>query len=111
MLATLENQEGVSPCQDELHTYQASHEEAPVVEVAQALPQAKLWPCPGGSGSDCGWLQGGLPAAAGCLLLACRQGLKTRESQAMGCTSTTCATHVGWKHKPAPCLVAKPDAA
>ena len=37
MLATLENQEGVSPCQDELHTYQASHEEAPVVEVAQAL--------------------------------------------------------------------------
>ena len=105
MLATLEHQEGVSPGQDGLHTYQASHEEAPVVEVAQALPQAELWPGPGRSGGG-GWLRCGLPAAAGCLLLACWRRLKTCEAQAMGLRSTTCANHVGWEYKAAPCLMA-----
>lgn len=93
MLAPLEDQEGVSACQDELRTYQAGHEEAPVVEVAQALPQAELWPGPGRSDGG-GWLRGGRPAAAGCLLLACWCGLKTRRSQAMGFRITTCANRV-----------------
>ena len=88
MLARLEIQEGAGFCQDELHTYQAGHEEAPVVEVAQALRQAELWPSPGRSDGS-GWLRGGITSAAGCLRLACRRGLKTCESQAMGFRSTT----------------------